>query len=165
MNTETILTSLRKIIRALNLESKRIQKEFGISIPQLLCLNYLDKAENFQANTKTLSKALNLNPSTISGIVKRLEKKGYIARLPKGQDKRVTFITLTADGARLLEMTPKLFHEKLDERLASLSDEDQSKVIDGLEIIANLLEVNDLEASPMLMVEEPGAEADNHEQE
>ncbi len=154
VNTELILASIRKIIRALNLESKRIQKEFGISIPQLLCLNYLKNAENYQANTKTLSQALNLNPSTISGIVKRLEKKSLIARLPKGKDKRVSIITLTADGAQLLEDTPELFHQKLDERLASLKKDDVDKVREGLSIITHLLEVNDIDAAPLLSIED-----------
>jgi len=33
MDTLDILINLRKIVRAINLESKRIQKDFGLSIP------------------------------------------------------------------------------------------------------------------------------------
>ena len=44
-----ILTDIRKIVRSINLESKRIQKDFGVSIPQLLCLSYLSSCEGYQS--------------------------------------------------------------------------------------------------------------------
>ena len=153
MTSDEVLVSLRKIIRALNLESKRIQKEFGVSIPQMLCLNFLNQAPDFQANTKQLSEGLTLNPSTISGIVSRLAQKGYVSRLPKSGDKRVSTIILTASGARLLKNTPKLFHEKLDERLSKLSEEQLFKIKDGLNLLISLLEVDKIDASPMLTTE------------
>lgn len=152
MTSEEILTDIRKIIRALNLESKRIQKEFGISIPQLLCMNHLHHSPTFQANTTELSEALNLNPSTITGIVRRLEKKGYLARLPRREDRRVNNITLTADGARVLEKTPTLFHEKLDQRLSQLSPREVEVIKEGLSLITQMLELTELDAAPMLAV-------------
>ena len=154
MTYEEILSSLRRIIRALNIESKRIQKEFDVSIPQLLCLSYLQKSPGFQANSKEISNALNLNPSTITGIVKRLEKKGYLARLPKGDDKRFTYITLTESGAQLLNKTPKLFHEKLDERLSALSKDEVEKIQNGLDFIIELLGVEEVDAAPILTIGE-----------
>jgi len=165
MNSEEILTELRKIIRALNLESKRIQKKFGISIPQLLCLIYLSKRENHQATTKSLSEALNLNPSTISGIVSRLEKKGYVARLPKRDDKRMTYITLTAVGAKLIEASPMLFHEKLDKRLSRLSDIERNKVQEGLMLITGILELEDMDAAPMLTITDNIADSNDNNDE
>ncbi len=155
MTSEEILTSLRKIFRALNLESKRVQKEFGVSIPQILFLNYLYRSPNFQANTKELSQGLSLNPSTVTGIAYRLSHKGYVSRLPKSGDKRVSNIILTATGMKLLESTPKLFHEKLDERLQLLSKAQINQLEEGLYLITSLLEINELDASPMLTIEEP----------
>jgi DNA-binding MarR family transcriptional regulator len=76
------------MIRSINLESKRIQKEHGISIPQYLCLDYINSSENYRATTKDIGTHLNLNASTVSGIISRLEKKGYLAKLPNETDKR-----------------------------------------------------------------------------
>ena len=40
------MISIRKIVRAINLESKRIEKDYGLSIPHLLTLKFLEeKAE------------------------------------------------------------------------------------------------------------------------
>jgi len=139
MSQGDILIQLRKIVRGLNLESKRIQKEFGISIPQLLCLDHLKQSEDFQSTTKALSDGLNLNPSTISGIVSRLEKRGYVARLPKRNDRRVTYISLTAEGERLLEKVPRSFAQKLEERLDTLPLETKLNISQSLDTLIQIL--------------------------
>ena len=53
-----ILVKLRKIIRSINLESKKIEKKFGISIPQLMCLQFLSE----QAIKVIISLSLGLSP-------------------------------------------------------------------------------------------------------
>jgi len=150
VTSEKIISELRKIMRALNVESKRIQKNFGVSIPQLLCLIYLSRARAYQATTKTLSEELSLNPSTISGIISRLEKKGYVARLPKRDDKRITHITLTAEGAKLIKSSPILFHQRLDDRLSMLSAQQLNEVERGLQLITEILGLSDWNVAPML---------------
>jgi len=84
------MSSVRKIVRAVNLESKRIEKNFGISIPQLLILKYLNESPEYRSTMRNLREVLSLNASTVTGIVSRLESKGYIARLPDPKDKRST---------------------------------------------------------------------------
>lgn len=154
MPASDVLTQLRKIVRGLNLESKRIQKQLGISIPQLLCLNHLQKADNFQSTTKAMSEGLTLNPSTISGIVSRLEKRGYVARLPKRDDRRVTYISLTAEGQRLLEKVPQTLTQKLDERLASLPPETRQSIEQSLKTLIQVLEVEDAAVDPINLMGE-----------
>lgn len=154
MTSEYILISLRKIIRALNIESKRIQKEFGVSIPQLLTLRQLKKSPDYQLTITGLSQSLSLNPSTITGIISRLSNHNLVARLPKQGDKRVSTITLTATGSELLAQTPKLFHEKLDEQLSQLSDHQLETIRAGLTLLTSMLEIGGIEASPLLTVRE-----------
>ena len=108
-----ILTNIRKIVRSVNIESKRIEKSHGISIPQLLALIHLKNRDEYQCNIKELTKVLQLNSSTVTGIVNRLEKKGLVARLPKKDDRRVTNISLTSKGFELVEQSPVSLQEKL----------------------------------------------------
>ena len=91
-NDRDILIDLRRIIRAVNLEGKRVEKAHGVSIPQYLALRHLSQAPNFTASMKDLREALQLNPSTITGIVQRLERGGYAARLPRVDDRRKSMI-------------------------------------------------------------------------
>jgi len=118
-----ILIKLRKIVRSVNLESKRVEKEQGVSIPKLLCLQFLAEQEYYRTNAAKLKTFLNLNASTISGILKRLEKKGLVAKLPKVSDKRVTLISLTASGMELIKSAPITFQQKLSKKLQALPPE------------------------------------------
>lgn len=155
MDATEILINIRKLVRSINIESKRIQKEYGISIPQLLTLSYLNNSKGFQATHKDIKDFLSLNSSTVTGIINRLEKKGHLARLPKKDDKRVTYIALTSKGAKLLLNTPKLLHEKLELKLESLPEEQAKALKDSLVLLIDMLDIYDIDASPLLVVEDP----------
>jgi len=151
MESLEILVSIRKIVRALSIESKTIEKEYGLSIPQFLCLDHLQKCPNYQTTQKDLKGMLNLNASTISGLINRLEKKGYVARLPKAGDRRVTHITLTASGIKLIENVPNILHNRLTSRLDNLSTEQREEVKKALEIITSAMQIREIDASPILI--------------
>ncbi|WP_163323363.1 MarR family winged helix-turn-helix transcriptional regulator [Draconibacterium mangrovi] len=153
METRDILIKIRKIVRSVDIESKKIQKEHGVSIPQVLCLNFLHESENYQTTQGELRKFLNLNPSTVSGIINRLEKKGYLARLPKSGDKRVVNIALTSSGDDLLSRMPSLLHEQLSEKLLQLSEEEFEVVEAGLNTLVKILDIEKVEASPLITSE------------
>ncbi|MDX1828923.1 MAG: MarR family transcriptional regulator [Lutibacter sp.] len=149
-----ILIKLRKIVRSVNLESKRVEKEQGVSIPQLLCLQYLAEQKDYKTNASKLKEFLNLNASTISGIIVRLEKKGFIAKLPKEADKRVTLISLTDRGMKLLQNAPITFQQKLTKKLKSLPPEKINTINEGVDLLIELMEVNEIGAFPIVTMEE-----------
>jgi len=51
-NYTELMISIRKIVRAVNLESKIIEKDFGLSIPQLLTLKFLKNDIEFKSTFK-----------------------------------------------------------------------------------------------------------------
>ena len=153
METTEILIKIRKIVRSIDIESKKIQKEHGVSIPQVLCLTFLHDSPNYQATQADLRRFLNLNPSTVSGIIDRLEKKGFLARLPKIGDKRVVNIALTSSGDRLLKGIPSLLHVQLAEKLEQLSEIELNDVERGLNTLVTILDIDKVEASPIITIE------------
>ena len=153
METTDVLIKIRKIVRSINLESKKIQKEYGVSIPQVLILNYLQESPSIQATQGEIRKYLNLNSSTVSGIISRLEKKGYVARLPNSGDKRVVNIALTTSGATLMNSIPSLLHEQLSIKLRTLRNDTLQSIEQSLDTLVNLLEIQELEASPLITIE------------
>jgi DNA-binding MarR family transcriptional regulator len=155
MEYTEILINIRKILRSLNLESKKIQKEQGVSIPQLMCLDYLGHKENFRSTQVEIARFLHLNSSTMSGIVNRLESKGFVARLPNPSDKRTVFISLTANGARLLEASPQLLHKRLSKKLEKLPQQKIMEINNALKILVESLEIEELPASPIITIEDP----------
>lgn len=150
MDTKEILIQIRKIVRSVDIESKKIQKEYGVSIPQVLCLSFLSESPNYQSTQGEIKKSLNLNSSTVSGIVNRLEIKGLLARLPKSGDKRVVNIALTSAGDELLSTMPSLLHEQLSKKLNKLEDSELEKVEESLNTLVKLLDIEKVVASPMI---------------
>lgn len=141
-------------MRSVNLESKRVDKELGVSIPQLLCLQFLAEQDEFKANASKLKDFLNLNASTITGIISRLEKKNLVVKLPKSIDKRVTLISLTAKGKELIQNAPITFQQKLSEKLQALPPEKLKIIIEGIDLLTELMEVDEIDALPIITSEE-----------
>ena len=149
-----MLIKLRRIVRSINLESKRVDKELGVSIPQLLCLQFLAEQEDFRTNASKLKGFLNLNASTITGIISRLEKKNLVVKLPKSIDKRITLISLTAKGMELIQNAPITFQQKLSEKLQELSPDKLKTIIEGIDLLTELMEFDEIDASPIITSEE-----------
>ena len=154
MDADSIIISIRKILRSVNLESKRIQKEHGLSIPQLLVLTYLNNQPEFKATHKEVTKYLNLNSSTITGIISRLEKKDYIIRKVNPDDRRVSYIALTALGQKLLQSTPKLMHERLAHKLKEADPSKVQELEKAFNLVIEFMGIEDVEASPVITVDE-----------
>lgn len=153
MDSKDILIQIRKIVRSIDIESKKIQKEYNVSIPQVLCLTFLNESPNFQATQGEIRNYINLNPSTVSGIIDRLEKKRLIARLPKSGDKRTVNIALTSAGEKLLTCIPSLLHEQLSNKLEKIEQQELERVEESLKTLIHLLEIEEVEASPLITSE------------
>jgi DNA-binding MarR family transcriptional regulator len=155
VEAESILTSIRKIVRAIHLESKKVHKTYGVSIPQLLVLNYLHDQPHYKARMGDINKFLHLNPSTVTGIISRLELRGLVARMADTKDKRVNMAVLTAEGSKLLEARPQLLHDRLHERLRALPREKQNELSKAFEEVTLMLGIENLDASPLIILEDP----------
>jgi len=154
MDYKNILIKIRRIVRSINLESKKVQKDFGVSIPQILCLEYVKSSPNFQVKQRSIREHLNLNSSTVTGIIGRLEKKGLLARLPRTGDKRVTIIALTATGDDLLRKTPDLLQQRLSSKLKRLSEDELTKMAAALQLLIDMLEIKEIDEVPLISDEE-----------
>ena len=144
------MISIRKIVRAINLESKRIEKDYGLSIPQLLSLKFLEEKIEYKSTMKDLKEHLSLNASTVSGIVARLESKGLIARLPNPNDKRSTPIILTSGGNKLIKQTDESLHERVMSKSNSLTDEEYQQILVSFKTIIKIFDIDDIDASPII---------------
>jgi len=145
-----ILIKLRKIIRSINIESKKVEKQMGISIPQLLTLQYLDEQDDYKDTSKNIKSHLNLNASTVSGIISRLESKGLVARLPNPVDKRGSYITLTAKASELLTKAPTTLQEKLTLRLKDLGEDQIIALNENIDLLIRIMDAVDIDAAPMI---------------
>ncbi|MEA2077550.1 MAG: MarR family transcriptional regulator [Candidatus Marinimicrobia bacterium] len=154
-NTETnnfefrILIAIRRVIRSVDVYSRKIHAELGLTTPQLLCLDALKK--NDHMITKELAKTVNLSESTVIGIIDRLEAKQYVLRNRSLEDRRKVYLTLTEAGKGVLQETPSLLQDKFSFALAKLDKDEQNTITLSLERIVELMEAEDLVVSPNLL--------------
>lgn len=147
-----ILIKLRRIIRSINLESKKIEKEFGISIPQLLVMQYLDQQPDKCASGKDIKLYINLNASTVSGILVRLENKLLIKRVSSKNDRRSSLVALTEEGKHLLTQSPTTLQEKLSKKLDQLTPERIKELEQNIELLTKIMDLDNIDAAPLLTI-------------
>lgn len=122
----------------------------GISIPQLIILQFLSEQEEYKAQASQIKKHINLNASTVSGIIKRLESKSLVARLPRPDDRRASYVTLTAKAWELLQKSPVTLQEKMTERLKNLDDKQIEGLSENIDLLIHLMDAEDIDAAPLI---------------
>lgn len=143
-----ILQSLRKIIRSVDIHSRKLSMQHDITAPQLIAL--LAVAEYGPLTIASISKEVHLSPSTLVGIIDRLEAKGYAIRERSAEDRRQVMISITKEGRAFTKQAPSPLQETLAEALSKLTPLEQATISLSLERIVELMEAKELDAAPIL---------------
>lgn len=91
-------------------------KKMGITASQCEVLDYLFQTSQDEISQRDVEKHLNLSNPTVTGILKRLDRKGYILCVPAASDKRKKNIYLT-EKAYDIQRTMENDRKKLDREL------------------------------------------------
>lgn len=91
-------------------------KTLGITSSQCEVLDYLFHTSKDEVSQRDVEKNLNLKNPTVTGILKRLDEKGYILCVPNAADKRKKNIYLT-EKAYDIQKRMELNRRKLDREL------------------------------------------------
>ncbi len=149
-----VLVTLRRIIRATDLQSKRLVKASGLTIPQVMVLRAI--AELGDVTVRRLSDHVSLSQATVTTILNRLESRGLVTRVRSEVDKRVVNARLTAQGQAVMAEAPTLLHEKFIERFEGLKKREQADILDALQRVAEMMDAGEIDAAPLLDVNQPG---------
>jgi len=145
---QDVLVSLRRIIRATDMQSKRILKVCGLTIPQVMVLRAIEALGD--VSSKRISDAVSLSPATVTTILNRLEDRGLIERVRGQADKRVVNARLTQVGLTTLNSAPPLLHEQFIERFEALEDWKKTQILSSLQQVATMMDAESLDAAPLL---------------
>lgn len=145
---EELLVALRKVIRAIDLRSKQLSREVGLTGPQLLVLQNIGAQPNIMV--RQIAENINLSPATVTSILDRLEARGLVNRVRSTEDKRKVAISLTDSGQTSLEAAPLPFQEHFTNRFRQLEEWEQSQMVATMQRIASMMDAADIDASPML---------------
>ncbi len=146
--SQEALTLLRQIIKSTDMQDKEISRCTGLTLPQLMVMETLQLTAPL--TTGDLAKEIFLTQATVTSILDRLVKKGFVTRERGTTDKRKVWISLTTDGETLMKGAPKTQQDTFSRRFDDIQDWEQSMVISSLERIAVMLDAQDLDAAPML---------------
>lgn len=143
-----ILRALRRIMRSVEQYSRQLAVTNQITAPQLICL--MEVAGSGPVTATAISRAVHLSPSTVVGIIDRLEEKGWVVRARDTSDRRVVHVAVTEQGKALLERAPSPLQRTLAEALNSLPELEQATIALSLERIVALMEAQTIDAAPIL---------------
>ena len=90
---------------------------------QCRTLTYLHEAEG-PVNQKQLERHLMVKPSTVNGIVDRLEEKGMVRRTASASDGRCRILALTAQGMQFYDRFTAIVREVNDRLEKGFSPEE-----------------------------------------
>jgi DNA-binding MarR family transcriptional regulator len=145
---EEVLVALRRIIRAVDLHSRRLIQKTGLSGPQLVLLQIMGQGETVTAGE--LARRASLSQATVTTILDRLEERGLVSRKRSTDDKRRVHVALTDPGSAALVAAPRLLQDNFVKAFAALPDWEQHLLIASLERVAQMMNAADLDASPYL---------------
>lgn len=145
---EELLVALRQIIRAIDLRSKQLSKEIGLTGPQLLVIQEVGKLPG--AMVRDIANHINLSAATVTSILDRLEAKTLVKRVRSSEDKRRVGVYLTDEGFDALDKAPKHFQERFTEQFSNLAEWEQSQMVATMQRLASMMDASSIEVSPLL---------------
>ena len=98
-----------------------------------------------------LAGLLNLDPGYMSKLVTSLERKGLVNRIRSESDGRQRMLKLTGEGSRVFENLDGRSAAQVKGMLECLSDEDQSRLLNAMTAIEEILAERQAEGSPVVL--------------
>ena len=133
-----IMRAIRRIMHALDVHSRRLMEDYGLTGPQLAVLN--EVAHLGKVKAADLAGLLQVSDPTMAGIIERLERAGLVERQRNAGDRRSLLISATKSGEALLADAPPLLQENFRCELDLLKEWEQSLILATLQRVADMME-------------------------
>jgi DNA-binding MarR family transcriptional regulator len=140
-----IMQSLRRIIKSLQDYSQTVCSHFGITGPQLWALKTISKRGNLSLGE--LSEEMCLHPSTVTGVVDRLEKKGYVVRDRTEKDRRVINVQLTPKGKSIAKKAPNPVQGKMIYGLRKFKKDQLILIYESIHELVKIMEAQNMKVT------------------
>ena len=133
-----VMKSIRRIVRAIDMRSKKVSRDTGLTIPQIVILQAI--RDLGEVTTVALSRHADLSAATTVTVLDKLEARGLVTRRRSAVDRRIVHTALTENGAQVLADAPPLFNKTFRKGFADLSVAEQQKIVQAFETVADLLD-------------------------
>lgn len=143
---DQIVISLRRINQAVDVWSRRLWQEHGLTSPQLATLREIMSGANVSPGT--IATALHLSQPTVTGILGRLEQRGLIERQRSVTDRRSVVAVVTETGKALADQAPRLLRDRFRLELAKLPAWKRTEILAALQHVAAMMHAPELADGP-----------------
>jgi len=145
---EEMLIALRRVMRAVDIHSRRLVQSHGLTGPQAVVLKEVVRAATLTSGE--LAKRVNLGQGTVTEIVKRLESRQLLTREQSAADRRRVYVSPTQAGCAMIAESPPLLQETFARRFSALKDWEQNLLLSSVQRVAELMDAEQIDAAPML---------------
>jgi DNA-binding MarR family transcriptional regulator len=145
---DRVIAALRRIIRAVDLHSRHLVDQLGLTGPQLVALR--EAARLGKSPISALARSVHVSHPTMTGILDRLEKQGLVSRNRDKEDRRRISVSVTDRGLALLADAPSPLQDRFRDELTKLEEWERNLMLANLQRIAAMMDADQLEASPVL---------------
>lgn len=137
-NTELrgLLKAIRRIARAGDVQSRQIDRQVGLTVPQLVVLTIV--RDLGEVTGRAVSEEADLSHATVVGILDKLEAKGLIERYRSRTDRRIVHTRLTERGTLILKVAPPPLGRKFEKAFLNLEPSTRAATLEALTLIADL---------------------------
>jgi DNA-binding MarR family transcriptional regulator len=134
-----IVNCVRALQRIGPRQSAEFVQKYRITGQQLGALRIVERTPAI--SLRELSERMYLHISTVSGIVDRLEKRGYLSRKRSSTDRRVVHLHTSAEGRRVIKKTPLAGMGLLFHNIDKLPPAQLREIAKALRLILNVMEI------------------------
>lgn len=143
--SDDILAALRRIIRAIDLQSRQLVRSHGLTGPQALLLKEIMLAESITVGQ--LAERVSLSQATVTDILLRLERRDLIERQRAQDDKRRVLVRITTTGRTLMKRSVPLLQESFVDRLNQLQSWEQTQLLASMQRLAEMMNEQAIDSS------------------
>ncbi len=131
------MSALWALDHALHSSSKFMVATHGVTGPQRLAVRLIGRAPGMTAGE--LARQMHLHPSTVTGVLARLEARRCVRRTMDRADRRRQYLSLTPKGRALYRQSAGTIEASIERALTATSEGDVETVIRVLAGVASTL--------------------------
>lgn len=140
---DQVIAVLRRITRAIDLHSRRLLKQSGLTTPQLAALRAIQRLQPVAVGS--LAREIHLGHATVTGILTRMEDKGFVVRTRGSHDRRSVLVELTPAGRKVVEEARSPLQERFHRELSRLQEWERTMILATLQRIASMMDAETIE--------------------
>ena len=114
---ETVIRCLREFIAGSIIYNQQVADHVGLRLTDMQCINVLDLMG--PSTPGELARSTGLTTGGVTVMLDRLEKAGYVKRVPNPRDRRSVLVRLNPTKLKKMQA----FYGEINQRMAALLDE------------------------------------------